>query len=484
MLDSLVKLKPFRQFALESLASNRLDTRMTRLLALLDLIFGINKPIRRGPYVLTGLILATLKYAVEAFLVYEVTGNFYSPLEFISPLFSQHAADFKDNSILAWGIFLGTLPFLWVALNMSVRRAIDTEGMSPWIGLLVLLPGVNLLIIAILAVTPSSPNAYRHDDPVPNENQKVQRLELSVISAILAGLTIGALMMLISVFTLGNYGTGLFIGTPIVMGTTSSYFFNRKQRFTILASMGIGLATVGLGAIGLLLFALEGLICVVMAVPLILPLGIFGALLGFVIAEATREENQLPHISAIVVCLPLFAGLETFANTTYETVVMTSVEIDAPPEEVWDSVIAFPEIDTPQPWYFRIGIASPLRAKIDGHGVGATRHCEFTTGEFVEPITIWNRPHHLAFNVTEQPDPLVELSPYRNVHPPHLDGYMRSNRGEFRLVALANGRTRLEGRTWYEIDMFPQGYWVLWSDMIIHRIHLRVLEHIRRDVER
>jgi len=28
--------------------------------------------------------------------------------------------------------------------------------------------------------------------------------------------------------------------------------------------------------------------------------------------------------------------------------------------------------------------------------------------------------------------------------------------------------------------MWPGPYWRLWSDMIIHRIHLRVFEHIKR----
>ena len=117
---------------------------------------------------------------------------------------------------------------------------------------------------------------------------------------------------------------------------------------------------------------------------------------------------------------------------------------------------------------------------IEGQGVGATRYCEFTTGAFVEPITVWDPPHRLAFDVTEQPAPMFELSPYRDIHPPHLDGFMRSNRGEFRLVALDDGRTRLEGRTWYEVEMFPQWYWTLWTDSIIHRIHLRVLHHVQR----
>jgi len=48
---------------------------------------------------------------------------------------------------------------------------------------------------------------------------------------------------------------------------------------------------------------------------------------------------------------------------------------------------------------------------------------------------------------------------------------------------LPGGRTRLEGATWYQHTMWPAAYWHLWSDYIIHKIHLRVLEHIREAVE-
>jgi hypothetical protein len=52
-----------------------------------------------------------------------------------------------------------------------------------------------------------------------------------------------------------------------------------------------------------------------------------------------------------------------------------------------------------------------------------------------------------------------------------------------RLVELGHGRTRLEGSTWYEIEMAPEVYWQAVSDALIHRIHRRVLEHIKREVE-
>ena len=64
-----------------------------------------------------------------------------------------------------------------------------------------------------------------------------------------------------------------------------------------------------------------------------------------------------------------------------------------------------------------------------------------------------------------------------------MHGYVNSKKGEFRLVALADGRTRIDGASWYEIDMQPEAYWSMWTDASVHAIHRRVLEHIKKEVE-
>jgi hypothetical protein len=155
------------------------------------------------------------------------------------------------------------------------------------------------------------------------------------------------------------------------------------------------------------------------------------------------------------------------------------VEIDAPPDVVWQHTIGFSELPPPPEWFFRLGVAYPMRAKIEGDGVGAVRRCEFSTGAFVEPITVWEPGEKLAFDVVAQPPSMTELSPYKHVNAPHLEGYMVSRRGEFRLVALPNGRTRLEGSTFYTLALFPESYWAVWGEQLLHPIHRRVLDHIR-----
>src|SRR4030095_11494964 len=136
-------------------------------------------------------------------------------------------------------------------------------------------------------------------------------------------------------------------------------------------------------------------------------------------------------------------------------------------------VVSFSDLPDPQEWYFRAGLAYPKRARINGRGPGAVRYCEFSTGPFVEPIDVWEEPTLLRFQVTENPPPMEECTPYRKVVPQHVHGYLVSRQGQFRLTALPNNRTLLEGTTWYQHGLLPAEYWRWGSDAIIHRSHLR-----------
>ena len=120
----------------------------------------------------------------------------------------------------------------------------------------------------------------------------------------------------------------------------------------------------------------------------------------------------------------------------------------------------------------------------EGRGVGAIRYCNFSTGSFVEPITTWQEPTLLQFDVKENPVPMKETSIYANLEPPHLHHIVISERGQFKLTKLKNGKTLLEGTTWYRHDMWPNWYWGPMSDGIIHTIHRRVLTNIKAKAEK
>lgn len=300
------------------------------------------------------------------------------------------------------------------------------------------------------------------------------------VTAGLAGALVVVVLVALGVTVFRHYGFFLFLASPFLMGLTIGYFLNLgapAEAGRVLAALAIAFAA---SAAAMVLVSIEGVVCLLMATPLAVPLAVLGATAGSALGQ---EVTGWPVALGLLI-VPAGWGVEASvppADTLYE--VQTAIEINAPPEDVWPHVLAFPPLPEPTEWYFQTGLAYPIEARIEGAGVGAIRYCEFSTGPFVEPITAWEPARRLAFDVTASPAPLRELSPWNGVHPPHLDGYLNSRRGEFRLVALPDGRTRLEGSTWYTLDMAPVVYWRWITDRIIGRIHERVLDHIRVQAE-
>lgn len=242
----------------------------------------------------------------------------------------------------------------------------------------------------------------------------------------------------------------------------------------------VSLLSIGLVALALVGFAIEGVICLVMALPLAGPLAMFGGLIGYVLQKRAVATSTLRVASVVCLLVPGLILIEYSLGETpplYE--VKTSVVIKSDPQTVWNHVVTFSELPPPTEAMFKTGIAYPIRAEMHGQGECAERHCVFSTGAFVEPITVWDEPRLLAFGVRNQPPAMEELSIYRNIHPPHLDNYFVAKRGQFELKPLPDGTTLLEGTTWYENHYWPAPYWHLWSDHVIETIHNRVLLHIK-----
>ena len=437
----------------------------------LQLWFSVTAPVGRRDYLIAGMVLMAVKYAGEAALLWFSMGKVLTPLAFVDPVVIHRANRFGETG--AWLVFVWSLPFLWLGLSLSTRRAADA-GRSPRWGIIFLVPLVNWLVMAFLASVPSRPPLAVPAQPAVRGGHPT-RLAV-VLAALAASLATTGVMTAFSIYVLGTYGSSLFIATPVMMGVVSAMVARRYDTLGLKATLGIGQTALLLGLLLMIALAVEGAICVLMAWVLAAPLVAVGGLLGYAIGGGGRGAARSGLMVALL-SLPLLAWQESAQRPATLREVVSTIEVDAPPDVVWRHVVAFPDLPPPD-GIFALGIACPLRARIVGEGVGATRFCEFTTGDFVEPITVWDPPRRLAFDVTAQPPAMRELSPWPAIHAPHLDGYLRSRRGEFRLIALPGGRTRLEGSTWYQVEVHPQAYWACWSDFFIHAIHKRVLGHI------
>ncbi|MBZ5635916.1 MAG: SRPBCC family protein [Acidobacteriia bacterium] len=270
----------------------------------------------------------------------------------------------------------------------------------------------------------------------------------------------------------GLYGMTVFVLLPVFLGGYAVWIF-RPQSGGQAALRGALSALVAL----LLFFLIgaEGAICIFMTAPIALPLGALGGWLAY----RGRSVKQSSGSIAMLIFLPAASLTWDVKAPPPVFQVRTSIEIAAPPERVWRYVVAFPPLSEPQEWYFRAGLGYPTQTRIEGSGPGAARYCDFSTGSFVERVEVWDEPRLLRFQVTESAAPMREWSPYGEIVTKHLHGYFISREGQFQLTRLANNHTLVEGTSWYQHGLMPAEYWRWWSDAIIHRIHMRVLMHIK-----
>ncbi len=469
-------------------------------------------------YLAWGVVLFLLKYAADSLVARGLYHQEWSLLSYLAPtrlvgLFGwpQQGRDFLMAMLLV------ALPFVIAGLVVTLRRLRDAA--LPLILIVLFFPPfINLLFfltlcfipsrqriavdggvkagsapvdggvdpVAASARPPTAPLSYapRTDRPLFGRIARFfpARSEPAAVVAALLPIPFAYALCIFSIYFLGDYGWGIFVGLPFILGLVSAILYGMRAPRTAGQCAGVGIACVLAASAVLLVFAVEGIICIIMAAPLWIPLTLLGSGVGYL-----AQKRPLPPASALPMCASLLFALPLLMSLDKATrrppplrSVTTSVIIHAPPAVVWRNVIQFPPLPAPTEWLFHTGIAYPTSATIAGVGPGAVRHCIFTTGSFIEPITVWEENRLLRFNVRYNPPVMNEWSFGRKIHPPHLVGFFESQQGQFQLEDLGNGQTRLNGTTWYTHNLWPNAYWCLWTDWIVHRIHVRVLDHVQR----
>ncbi|UHG94997.1 hypothetical protein [Spirosoma oryzicola] len=82
------------------------------------------------------------------------------------------------------------------------------------------------------------------------------------ITVLIAGLLTGW-----GIYGIGQYGIALFILTPLFMGAGSTILYGLNRQITRRDAWQIGYLTLAVFLAALLVFAMEGIICVAMAAP-------------------------------------------------------------------------------------------------------------------------------------------------------------------------------------------------------------------------
>jgi len=449
--------------------------------------------IDRGPYALIGLIGFAIKHNLDRLMAWTLFHRSWSILDYWRPFQGANGItglSHQDARFLLTLVAM-SLPFVWIGVMQTLRR-LRSIGVPGWLVVFFFVPYFNVLYFFVLSVLPPrSAEDQVNARSTYGTNTFISRyVPRGAFGSAMVGIAVtaivGAAFAALSIGVLAQYGWGLFVGVPFCLGLFTVLVYGYHTPRSYGSCILVSCVSVLVAGVLLVALAMEGIVCVAMAVPIVCPLAMIGGTIGYFIQRRPGALAAAPGMYLIILAIaPLMMGAEAAGPQippVYE--VRTQMEIGAPPTVVWQRLVTFPTLPPPQEWPFRLGIAFPIRSTLHGEGIGAQRECQFSSGQFAEPIVGWEENRKLRFTIAEAPVLMEEWSPYGHIRTRHIEEhYFRAHDAEFTLTPLPGGRTLLTGLSRYENRMWPSVYWRLWTDAIVRNIHLRVFLFVKQTAE-
>lgn len=265
-------------------------------------------------------------------------------------------------------------------------------------------------------------------------------------------------------FNIVEYGFTFFMLFPLAVGFAIGTH-DKKER---------GIYSLIFGALvffGFLLAgALEGLICVVMALPIFLLMIFIGyKVQQTVIKEEPNEREKLIISITPILLLLLINSIEQMIVPEPEVVTITdSIILEYSPEIVFDEVKQMDKLDADKPIGLFLGLPSPYKCELEADTIGAKRNCLFSNGKIVAEITKYEKGKVLEMNVID---------------------YTLTGRDWFEFVDATyifkkvNNHTEITRTSSYKSILNPRFYWQPLESWGIKQEHQFVLNSLKKNLK-
>ena len=155
-------------------------------------------------------------------------------------------------------------------------------------------------------------------------------------------------------------------------------------------------------------------------------------------------------------------------NMRPSTSVVTRMKFAAPPEQVWDGLMFYEEIDSPPPLYLRLFLPVPIRIEGKKSAVGDETTCVYRDGHLLKRVTRIDAGQYYGFDVVEQ-----NLA---------VGGTILSG-GCYALTELPGRGTEVAITTRYVSPKRPGWLWKPIEATVCHMFHRHLLSSMRRKIE-
>ncbi len=273
------------------------------------------------------------------------------------------------------------------------------------------------------------------------------------------------------------FDQGFFVSlvlTPLCLGAMAQTVFDPervKNHWRILL-YALGLTALMLAILWLV--GVETLICIVMSLPIIIPL----EMVGVVLARSYLGQGKAT-LNAALILLPLLAlPAERFVTYPQSAGVVTSeIIIEASADVVWDHTAVIPTIqERERIWtlsHMLLGAPQPVSAEVEGN----LRQLKWTKGvRFQEIITERIKHERLAWDFSfNDPESLASFDPHVSPNSEML----RVANGFYQLSTTEDGRTLVRLQTHYTVRSPFNPYLNWWGHLFLNDFQNSVLAVIK-----
>jgi hypothetical protein len=277
---------------------------------------------------------------------------------------------------------------------------------------------------------------------------------------------------------LADYSWILFILLPIVLGISIGAMPNKK--YILWGSLGTAI----LFLMGMYIPGLSGLLCIVMTLPIIVPL-IF---LGYIISYFVKKYRNLQSTTRLpILLLPLLpflfgAPAEHFLKTNKVEVMEVSTEQVFPytPMQVYDAIKSVDTLDAEKPFLMKFDLPIPIKCVLEKEEVGGLRTCyfkagglsnaDFGSGTIVEKITQLEKGKILKMDVIDY-----------NLVGRNWIGFKEAI---YYFDPVGKDSCKLIRITTYTSELNPRMYWEPLEKLGIRQEHEYIFNNLGKDLKR
>jgi hypothetical protein len=265
-----------------------------------------------------------------------------------------------------------------------------------------------------------------------------------------------------------GYGVSFFVFLPFSLG-----FILGKSTLKNLSLVGLILSLI-IFLILLLAGGLEGMICILMALPLIIAAVGFGILIKYLYRKSSKRNTESNTLKLSIVPFLLFItfGVVEHKLTENETrVVSIESEITLPytPMEVYNVIKSVDTLDVEKTFLMKIDLPVPQKCVLEAEEIGAIRTCYFDGGKIVQQVTELKKGELMKMKVLE-----YQLTGRK---------WLGFKDAIYRFEKVGENNCKMTRITTYTSELYPRFYWQPLEQIGIEQEHDYVFRNIIKDLK-